>query len=126
MTQCRSNIWIDLNRECTPISKRRLPQVCGRQRPSVTETAAEFLEVAAVIVQDGYDRLSERTTLVPRPCHPDQISKREVVTPQAVYRTDQAKTPVAVAQLTSVPLPAAVEELLEADQVLISAADLFG
>jgi hypothetical protein len=72
-----------------------LPEVCGRQYPCLTETAAEFLEVAAVIVQDGDDRLAERTALVPRPRHPRQISEREVFAAQSVYRTDQAKAPAA-------------------------------
>ena len=70
--------------------------------------------------------MAERTTLVPRPRHPHQISEREVVAPQAIYCAYQAKAPAAVAQLASVPLPAAIEELLETDQVLISAADFFG
>ena len=113
-------------RECTLISKRRLPKVCGRQCPSLTETAAEFLEVAALIVHFGDDWLAERTALVPRPGHPDQISERKIVAAQMIYRADQAKAPAAVAQLASVPLPAVVEELLETDQVLVSAADLFG
>jgi hypothetical protein len=38
---------------------------CGRQCPSLPETIAEFLEVAAVIVHHAEDRLAERTTLVP-------------------------------------------------------------
>jgi hypothetical protein len=45
---------------------------------------------------------------------------------QTIYRTDRAKAPVAVAQIASMPLPAAIEELLETDQVLVGAADLFG
>src|SRR5450755_4012065 len=70
------------------------------------------------------DRLTKRTTLVPRPRHPHQVSEREVVAPQAIYRADQAKAPEAVAQLASVPVPAAVEELLETNQALVSEADL--
>jgi hypothetical protein len=106
--------------------RRRLLQVCGRQRPSRAKTAAEFLEVAATIVHFSDDRLTERTTLVPRPRHPHQVSEREVVAPQAIYRADQAKAPEAVAQLAFVPVPAAVEELLETNQALVSAADLLG
>jgi hypothetical protein len=79
-----------------------------------------------VIVHHGDDRLAKRRALVPRPRHPHQISEREVVAPQAIYRTDQEKAPVGVAQLASVPLPAAVEELLETDQVLVSAVDFVG
>jgi hypothetical protein len=48
------------------------------------------------------------------------------LTRSVIYRADQAKAPVAIAQLASVPVPAAIEELLETDQVLVSAADLFG
>ena len=70
--------------------------------------------------------MAERTPLVPRPGHPHQISERKVVAAQSVYRADQAKAPLAVAQLASVPLPAVVEELLETDQLLESTADLFG
>jgi hypothetical protein len=79
-----------------------------------------------VIVHFPDDRVAERTTLVPRPCHPHQISERKVVAMQTIYRADQAKAPVAVAQIASVPLPAAIKELLETDKVLVSAADLFG
>ena len=61
---------------------------------------------------------------MPRPGYPHQISKRKVVAAQMIHCADQAKAPVAVAQLPSVPVPAAVEELLEANQHLVSAADL--
>jgi hypothetical protein len=103
--------------------KRRLPQVCGRQRPSLTKTAPEFPEVAAAIVHFRDDRVPERRTLVPRPRHPHQIPERKVVAAQMINRADQAKAPVAVSQLASVPLPAAIEELLQTNQVRISAAD---
>ena len=103
-----------------------MPKVCGRQCPSFTKAVAKFIEVAAVIIHHAEDRMAEWTTLVPRPRHPNQITEREVVAPQAIYCAYQAKAPAAVAQLTSVPLPAAIEELLETDQVLISAADLYG
>jgi hypothetical protein len=55
-----------------------------------------------------------------------RCSEREVVAPQAIYCADQAKAPVAIPQLASVPVPAAVEELLETNQALVSAADFFG
>jgi hypothetical protein len=74
-----------------PRRPRRLHEICGRQCPSLTKTVADFLEVAAVIVHFRNDWLAERTTLVPRPCHPHQISKREVVAPQAIYCADQAR-----------------------------------
>lgn len=106
--------------------KRRLPQVSGRQCPSLIKTVAEFPEVAAAIVHFRDDWLAELTALVPRPCHPHQISERKIVAAQTIYRADQAKAPVTVPQLASVPLPAAIEELLETDQVLVGAADLFG
>ena len=69
-----------------------------------------------MIVHYGENRVAERTPLVPRPGHSHQISEREVVAAQSVYRADQAKAPLAVAQLASMPLPAVVEELLETDQ----------
>jgi len=104
-----------------------LPLVCRCQGQSLSQTIAEFLKVTAVIVHYGEDRLAERTTLVSCPGHPHQISERKVVAAQSVYRADQAKAPLAVAQLASVPLPAVVEETLETDQHLesrwISSAD---
>ena len=84
-----------------------------------------FLEVAAVIVHHAEDRLAERTALAPRAGPRIQISERKVAAPHMVYRADQAKAPVAVAQLASVTLPAAVEELLGVDQVRVGAADHF-
>ena len=53
--------------------------------------AAQFFEIDAVIVHFSDDRVAERTTLVPRPCHPHQILERKVVASQTIYRTDQAK-----------------------------------
>jgi hypothetical protein len=102
-----------------------LPLVCRCQGQSLSQTIAEFLKVTAVIVHYGEDRLAERTTLVSCPGHPHQISERKVVAAQSVYRADQAKAPLAVAQLASVPLPAVVEETLETDQHLESTVDLF-
>ena len=52
--------------------KRRLPQVCGRQCPSLSKAVAEFIEVAAVIVHFREDWLADRTELVSRPGHPHQ------------------------------------------------------
>jgi hypothetical protein len=113
-------------RECTLISKHRLPKVCGRQCPSLTETVAKLLEVAALIVHFGDDRLAEWASLVPRAGYPDQISERKKVAAQMINCADQAKAPAAVAQRASVPVPAVVEELLDTNQILVSAADLFG
>jgi hypothetical protein len=69
--------------------------------------------------------VAERTTIVPCPRNAHEIPERKVVAAQTIYRAGQAKAPAAVAQLDSVPLPATIEELLETDQVLISAADRF-
>ena len=79
-----------------------------------------------MIVHFRDDRVAERTTLVPHPCHPHKISECKVAATQMIYRADQAKAPVAIAQFASVPVPPAIEELLETDQVLVGAADLFG
>jgi hypothetical protein len=105
--------------------KRRL-QIGGRQRPSLAKTAAEFPEIAAAIIHFRDDRVAERTTLVPRPRHARQIPEGEVVAAQMIYRADQAKAPLAVLQLASVPVPTAIEELLETNQVLMGAADRVG